>query len=283
MLKLHLAVFLFGLAGLFGKLLHLPPTAIVLGRTALGAVTLLAILQITRTPRHMTRARILRAIPSGLLLAVHWVTFFRAIQVSSVAIGLLSYATFPIFVVLLDALLSRSRLLMRDLLLAVVVFAGLALVVPKYELGNRTAQGALWGLVSGLTFALLTIWNRTLVRGTPAIVVALWQNVWAAAALLPLGQPLLHLSFPQALLLGLLGVFCTAVAHWLFIDALKTGARAGRECHGRAGAGLWDPPGANSTGRGSGTSGARRRGDHPLRRHRRGVVRAASANWLNRT
>ena len=41
---------------------------------------------------------------NGVVLAVHWVTFFEAIRVSSVAIGLLGYATFPLFV-----LVARAR------------------------------------------------------------------------------------------------------------------------------------------------------------------------------
>jgi drug/metabolite transporter (DMT)-like permease len=165
--KLHLAVFLFGLAGLFGKFLALPPAAIALGRASFAAITLFALLRIIDSPLP-SRGLMWNSALSGLLLAIHWVTFFHSIQVSSVAIGLLAFATFPVFVAFLEPLLSHSRPIGRDLSLAVVVFIGLVLVVPNYELGNRVFRGA---LISGLTFALLTIWNQKLVREVEAASV----------------------------------------------------------------------------------------------------------------
>jgi drug/metabolite transporter (DMT)-like permease len=221
MAKLHLAVFLFGLAGLFGKFLALPPTAIVLGRTSLAAITLLVLIKILSIPLP-SRNFIWKSLPSGVLLAIHWVTFFHSIQVSSVAVGLLSFATFPIFVAFLEPLFSRIKLTRRDLLLALAVFVGLIFVVPNYEFGDRVFQGVLWGVLSGLTFAFLTIWNRKLVKDVGAISIGLFQNFWAAIALSPFAPPLLHITFTQGLLLGCLGIFCTALAHWYFIASLKS-------------------------------------------------------------
>src|SRR5688572_18367201 len=94
LLALHLAVALFGFAGLFGKWLTLPPYAIVLGRTAIAAAVLALVVAVQRG-NFRTEPGLAH---NGVMLAVHWVTFFEAIRVSSVAIGLLGYATFPLFV-----------------------------------------------------------------------------------------------------------------------------------------------------------------------------------------
>ena len=93
LVALHVAVALFGFAGLFGKWLALSPVAIVLGRTAIAAVAL-GILRLRSDERAPFDVRL---IANGVVLAVHWLTFFAAIQVSTVAVGLLGYASFPLF------------------------------------------------------------------------------------------------------------------------------------------------------------------------------------------
>ncbi len=80
----------------------------------------------------------------------------------------------------------------------------------------------LWGVASGLTFALLSLLNRKYVRQHSSLTIALYQDVFAALALLPL----VVLRWPaltvrDVLLLAVLGVLCTAVAHALFIAGLR--------------------------------------------------------------
>ena len=88
-MSLHAAVALFGFAALFGKWIALPATAIVLGRTTIAAVTLAIVMLVRREPRPSRAAVVI----NGAILALHWVTFFAAVQVSSVAVGLLGYAS----------------------------------------------------------------------------------------------------------------------------------------------------------------------------------------------
>jgi drug/metabolite transporter (DMT)-like permease len=222
MLKLHIAIFLFGLSGLFGKFLELPSTSIVLGRTLFATFALLLLLKISPSIPTPNLKNIMRAIPSGVLLAIHWVTFFYSIQISSVSIGLLSFATFPIFVILLDAINKHTKITLIDCLSTVVVFCGVVLIVPDYDLHNSIFQGVLWGTFSGLTFALLTIYNRGLVSDTHSVIIGLLQNFWATITLLPFARPLIDVTQHQLFLIAILGVFCTALAHCLFIESLKT-------------------------------------------------------------
>ena len=98
LVALHVAVALFGFAGLFGKWLALSPVAIVLGRTAIAAVAL----GILRLRARQHAAFDVRLIGNGVVLALHWLSFFAAIQVSTVAVGLLGYASFPLFTLLAE-------------------------------------------------------------------------------------------------------------------------------------------------------------------------------------
>ena len=82
---LHLAVVLFGFAGLFGKWLALPPVTIVFGRTLVASVALAVLLGLTREPGASTGRHVdWRLAANGAVLALHWVAFFQAIQTASV-------------------------------------------------------------------------------------------------------------------------------------------------------------------------------------------------------
>lgn len=236
---LHLAVLLFGFAGLFGKLLTLSPWLIVLGRTLFAAAALALLLalrgQLTlpRRPADLAAFALL-----GAILAVHWATFFYAIQLSSVAIGLLTVASFPVFVTFLEPLLFRERLRPVDAVTAAGALAGLLLLVPAPDLGDGRTLGVLWGTFSGFCFALLSLLNRRYVGRYPATRVALYQNAVACLLLtLVLGAslavtaaagPTAALAAASAVgptevaLLALLGVLLTALPHTLFIVALRS-------------------------------------------------------------
>ncbi len=210
---------LFGLAGLFGKTLALSSSAIVAGRAGFAAVALLAVIAVGRTARGRLDWQVA---PLGVLLAVHWVTFFEAIQVSTVAVGLLSFASFPVFVALIEPLVSNERFRAGDLVLASVAMLGVGLVIGDVDLSSSTTRGGLWGVASGLTFAVLTIANRRLVATASAVGLALVQNAVAAAVLVPfVGGELSAIAAPDLIQLAALGVVFTALPHTLFISAMR--------------------------------------------------------------
>jgi len=219
---LHLAVLLFGFAGLFGKWLPLPPVTIVFGRAAVAAIAL-ALLFPLSGERGEARSRFEWTLAaSGAVLALHWVAFFHAIQTAGVAVGLLGFASFPLFVLLLESALRQRRLRFVEWVTAAVVTGGLLLVVPEFRWENRVVQGLSWGIVSGFTFALLAVANRALSARHSAGAIAFWQNACAAACLLPLVALTAVVPDTRAiLLLVVLGVVCTALAHTLFIRSLR--------------------------------------------------------------
>jgi len=223
LIQIHLAVFLFGFAGLFGKFIHIHPAAITFGRTFFAGITLFVGLVLTRTTvSFQLRRDFFTLLLSGAVLAVHWFTFFQSIQVSSVAIGLLSFSSFPLFVTFMEPYCFGEKLKGIDVVIAVIVVIGLALVIPAFELTNRVTQGVFWGVLSGLTFAVLSLLNRMHVRRHQPLAVAFYQHAFATlfnlpAVILTGGSP----SVKDVLLLLALGVICTALAQLLFIESLR--------------------------------------------------------------
>ena len=215
-LALHLAVFLFGSAGLFAKGLPLSAEALVFGRTAIAAAALWLWL---RARPEAGRFRALGLL-AGPLLAVHWLSFFVAIQVSSVAIGLMGYASYPLFAALLAAW-GGERPRRADWWCAGAVTLGLVVLVPHWRLGDSTLVGLAWGVLSGFSFALLAALNRRVGRGCGPVRLAMAQNAVAALCLMPFVDGALASGPVQWLWLIALGVVWTALAHTLFIACLR--------------------------------------------------------------
>ncbi|HZG38256.1 MAG TPA: DMT family transporter [Nodosilinea sp.] len=222
LLQVHASVFLFGISGLFGKFLALPATVIVLGRTGFATLALgLVLIGGEQTLRLRSRRDGLGMVLLGGLLAFHWVSFFYSIQLATVAIGLLTFSSFPVFVTLLEPLLFKTPWRWRDGAIAALVVVGVALVIPDYRLGSATTVGAIWGLLSGLSFALLQLLNKGYRQRYSALAIAFYQDGFAFLSLLgvaPLAS--LALSAREVGLLLVLGVLCTALAHTLFIESL---------------------------------------------------------------
>lgn len=221
--RLHGAVLLFGAAGLFGKWVAASALVIVFGRVAVASAAFAVLLRLRplRGPRPKW-GELAPLWACGALLAFHWTTFFHAIQVSTVAVGLLAYSTAPVFVALLEPVWFRERFSAAALVCALVTVGGVALIVPRWAIGSATLQGVAWGVLAGLSFALLSLANRALVRRHAAVRVAFHQDLAAMVILAPLLPLVWSPLGPRDLaLLAALGLFCTALAHTLFIAALE--------------------------------------------------------------
>ncbi|MGQ7957213.1 DMT family transporter [Pseudomonas sp. SP16.1] len=224
LLAIHLGALLFGLSGIFGKLAATTPNMIAGGRAlfAILALGLAALLWRRHDAlRPSLRQSALLAL-GGLLLGAHWVTFFEAVKVAGVAIATLGFASFPAFTVLLEGLLFRERTRPMEFAMVGVVCLGLILVTPEFSLASSATGGLLWAVLSGLLFALLSLLNRASTRGLDPVQAALYQNITVFVCFMPLAWPLLPSVRPMDWLwLAMLGIFCTGLAHSLFVASLR--------------------------------------------------------------
>jgi drug/metabolite transporter (DMT)-like permease len=224
LLRIHAAVLLFGFAALIGhqKILPLKPIIIVFGRVVFASLALLLAGLVRRSILGPVSRRGLLAFTAlGAVLAVHWTTFFQSVQTAGIALALITFSTFPVFVAFLEPLFFHEKLRTVDVVLALVALAGIAVLTPGLDLTDRATQGVLWGIASGLTFALLSLLNRKFVRQHSSLTIALYQDGFAAVILLPLAlAEWPTFTVRDVLLLAILGVLCTAVAHSLFIAGM---------------------------------------------------------------
>ncbi|WP_395505101.1 DMT family transporter [Ectopseudomonas hydrolytica] len=224
LLAIHLGALLFGLSGIFGKLAATTPNMIAGGRAlfAILALGLTAVLWRNRNALRPSLRQVALLAIGGLLLGAHWVTFFEAVKVAGVAIATLGFASFPAFTVLLEGLLFREQTRPMEFAMVGVVCLGLVLVTPEFSLASTATGGLLWAVLSGFLFALLSLLNRASTRGLDPVQAALYQNLTVFVCFMPLAWPLLPSVRPMDWLwLAMLGIFCTGLAHSLFVASLR--------------------------------------------------------------
>lgn len=224
LLSVHIATFLFGLAGVLGASVGLNAIEITFGRTFFASIALALVCWFLRAPLrlHLRSSDSRLLLLSGALLAVHWVMFFASIQYSTVAIGLFTFSVCPVFVALLEPLFFKERFSWSAVVAAVIVLLGVAIISGVHTGELIYLKGITLGVISGFLFALLQLFNRRFAGNDGALVTSLVQNSVASIVLLPIvWLGLGSIEIRQWLLLIVLGVACTAVAHTLFIQALK--------------------------------------------------------------
>lgn len=223
LIQLHIAVFLFGVSGLFGKFLTQPSIIIVLGRVFFSSIFLYMGLIITKENLKLkSRKDMLIIAFMGLILAIHWCTFFQGIKLSTVAIGLLTFSTFPIFVTFMEPFFFGEKLKKEDIILAFITFAGVMFVIPDFHMENEMTVGVMYGILSSLSYAVLSLLNRKYIKEYKGVVIAFYEQLVSLTVLLPfffIMEPVF--TRKDIFLLLLLGTVFTGITHTLFINSLK--------------------------------------------------------------
>lgn len=223
LLYIHFCVLLLGGTALFAKLISLPPDLITFYRSLFGGGALVFLILITRSRFRLETAKEYGfMILTGILTGCHWVTYFHSIQISTVAVGILSLYTFPVMTSVMEPVLNREKLRKGPALRTLAVFSGIFLIIPDFQWENQAAAGVLWGLVSAFLFSLRNITVKKQLTHIPGITTMGYQLGIISAMLAP------FISFPgssimsgHVLRLVLLGVVFTAVPHVLLVLSLR--------------------------------------------------------------
>ena len=222
LLAVHAAVLIFGFTALFSKLLTFPTLEITFYRSVVAFIVIAIYVAYKKqaflldSPRDYLMAGLL-----GVLLATHWVSYFYAMQISSVAIGVIALYTFPVITVFLEPLFHGEKPHSADIVSSIAVLFGIYLIVPDFSLDNSTALGVAAGVFSAFMLALRNILQRRNFSGYSASQALLYQSAVVVLALFAfIDTETISIDDRQWGLLILLGVVFTALPHTLFAYGL---------------------------------------------------------------
>lgn len=158
----------------------------------------------------------------GLLLGVHWVTYFYSLDYSNAAIALLTLYTFPAMSALLEPLMSEEKYKLSDIILAIIALVGVGVINPDFNLSSNYSIAIGLGLISALTYAVRNILIKKPAKTNHASSLMFYQVI-AVGVLLSPSLFLLDTSGWQEQIGSLiaLALLTTALGHSLFVMSLK--------------------------------------------------------------
>lgn len=212
---LHVGALLLGGTALFSKLIPFSAIDIIAYRTLIcGLLLVFVAVRLKHRLVIDNKAHLLLLILCSLLFTVHWTSYFHAMQVSSVAVGIVSMFSFPVITVFIEPLINKTKLHVVDILMGLFVLVGVFLIVPEFSLENQVTAGVFFGLISALAVATRNIIvSRWLSSYSPFTIMA-YHALISSVVLFPLANVSAgEISGEQWWLLILLGTVFTAVPH----------------------------------------------------------------------
>lgn len=220
---LHVAVMLFGLSGVIGQFVEVSSVFVALGRVVCSSVLLLCMILIKKEKLRLDEIKdYLLIMVIGVVLAIHWTTFFQSIQVSSVAIGTITFSTYPLFLTFLEPIVYHEKMRKESVMGAVLLLVGVFITIPEFSLENRMTMGIIWGMICSVTYAILTLANRYFAVKYDGKLICFYEQGTAALVLLPVVFFVrIRMRIQDTVGILFIGCICTAFAYTLFVSAQK--------------------------------------------------------------
>lgn len=223
LLQLVLATFFISTSGVLGRYIKLSPEVIVWFRAAIAMLFLLGFCKYLGVSLKIRSAKDRGTfLIAGVFMALHWVTYFYALKLSNVAVGMLSLYTYPVITTFLEPLFFKNKLSGVHLLLGAMVLLGVYILAPEISLGSNMIQGIFFGVFSAFCYAIRFLLMKKLVSSYHGSMLMFYQMLIVAAVTIPYlfikdVSSVSH-QYPYLLLLGIL---TTAVGHTLMTLMLK--------------------------------------------------------------
>ncbi|MFZ2431304.1 MAG: DMT family transporter [Lutibacter sp.] len=222
-LELNIAVLLISTSGVLGRFISMPPPVTIWLRCVFAAIILGGYCWHQKIDLKIYGKRDFKAILlSSFFMGAHWITYFYALHLSSVAIGMLSLFTYPVITALLEPLFFKTKLNKMHILLGIIALVGIYFLAPEFNLESNLTKGVLSGLLSSVFYALRNIMMKQKVAQYQGSMLMFYQMVIISLILWPVlfvfeAQP----TSADWMALITLALLTTAIGHTLFVMSFK--------------------------------------------------------------
>jgi len=224
---LHLIIFMWGFTGILGKLIHLDAFVIVWHRVLIAFVALgIGLVYLKKSFKINSTANLWKVFGVGIIVALHWMTFYKSIQLSTASLGILCLSTTTIHVTWLEPLIMKRKFSWIEFSLGLLVIYGIYFVSSDFKADDFEALA--YGLTSALCAALFSVFNARLAQDIPSSTITFYELligfIFMSVVLLftgDLNEDLFTMTVSDFLWLVFLGILCTSFAFLATIEVVK--------------------------------------------------------------
>tara|TARA_R110000744_G_scaffold357903_1_gene464826 strand:- start:670 stop:1578 length:909 start_codon:yes stop_codon:yes gene_type:complete len=224
-LHLHFIVFVWGFTAVIGKLITIDALPLVWYRMLMASLIILAYILIRKFQLKVSPKTLLMLILGGIVVSLHWVTFFMAIKVSNVSIALATMSTGAFFTALLEPFWYGRKMVGYELVFGLIVMLGLYIM---FRVETGFLNGILLALVSSFLSATFSLINGKLTQEQRPSIISfceLGSGVLFLSIYLVFSgsfdQKFFQLSVNDWMYIFILASICTAYAFIASVKILK--------------------------------------------------------------
>lgn len=224
---LHVIIFMWGFTGILGKLILLDSLLIVWWRVLIAFVGLFIAMKIMKKKTSLpSKKRLFQIMGVGVLVAMHWLTFYKSIQLSTASLGILCLSTVTLHVTWLEPIVMKRKFSLLEFGLGLIVIYGIYFVSGDFKAKDYEALA--YGLSSAVFAALFSVFNAKLVQDTSAYQITLYEMITAfvfmSFVLLFVGKldaQVFVMTWSDFAWLLFLGLACTSFAFLTTVEVVK--------------------------------------------------------------
>jgi drug/metabolite transporter (DMT)-like permease len=215
-LHLHLIVFIWGFTAILGRLITLDALPLVWFRMLFAVIFIFIYIQHQKISVKVPKRVILKFLIAGLIIALHWFTFFRAIKVSNVSITLACLSTGAFFTSIIEPIFFKKKMVWYEIFFGLIVVLGLTII---FNVEGKYVEGIVLALISAFLSASFAVINSKFVIDYNPTVISYYELaggvLFFSLFLLftsSFNADFFHLSLTDFSYLMILSSVCTAYA-----------------------------------------------------------------------
>ncbi|WP_425077790.1 DMT family transporter [Psychroserpens sp. S379A] len=179
-LHLHFLVFIAGFTAILGELISIGSTALVWYRMLIAGILMFVYIKLIRLKIKVDAKTKLKFFGAGIIIALHWITFFEAINQSNVSITLAMFSTGAFFASFIEPLIYKRRIIWYEIIFGIIVIIGVFLITQS-EI--KYINGIILGISSALFSTLFAVINGRFIETHQATVISFYEFISGVAFL----------------------------------------------------------------------------------------------------
>ncbi|HIC31641.1 MAG TPA: DMT family transporter [Flavobacteriaceae bacterium] len=173
-LHLHFLVFIAGFTAILGKLISVNAVSLVWFRMVFASILMITYVKLFKVKLQITKKELIKLCIAGVIIALHWITFYGAIKVANISIALAMFSTGAFFASLLEPIFYKRRVIPYEILFGIVVIIGIYLIVQS-EIQH--IEGMILGIVSAFLSSLFAVLNGKFLEQHSATKISFYEFI----------------------------------------------------------------------------------------------------------
>lgn len=221
-IELNIASIFVSTSGVLGRYIDLPVPTIIATRAILAGILIFLFCKWKKFDFNIKKVDRLVFLAGGLLMGIHWLTYFYTLKLSSVAVGMLLIFTYPIITAFLEPLILKTKFQKMHLLLGALVLVGIYFMIPDFIVKEYHVKVFGMGIFSAVCFSLRNIIMKAKSNTYNGSILMFYQLVIVSICLFPFLFILDNSGFVKQLPANfLLALLTTAIGHTYYLYSLR--------------------------------------------------------------